>query len=64
MYLLPELNANLYAILCRLSPQFKNIVKETYVKFYEMPILDRIPQLKVEHLTKLVKVKGVVTTRT
>jgi hypothetical protein len=33
-HLIPELNASLYATLCRMSPQFKNIVKETYVKFY------------------------------
>ena len=63
MHLLPELNGDFYAILCRISPQYKNIVKESYVKFYELPILDRIPQLKVEHLTKLVRVRGVVTTR-
>jgi len=63
IYLIPELNAILYNTLCKISPQFKNIIKETYVKFYELPLLDKIPMLKVEHLTKLVKVKGAVTAR-
>ena len=63
-YLIPELNTSLYGTLCKISPQFKNIVKETYVKIYELPIIDKIPQLRVEHLSKLVRVKGVVTVRT
>lgn len=63
IYLLPMLSASLYGTLCKISPQYKHIVKETYVKIFELPILDKIPQLKVEHLTKLVRVKGVVTVR-
>jgi DNA replication licensing factor MCM2 len=62
-HLIPELNLTLYGTLCKISPQFKYIIKETYVKFYELPIVDKIPGLKVEHLTKLIKVTGVVTVR-
>lgn len=62
-YLLPELNAVLYTTLCKQSPHYKTIVKEAYVKFYEIPLLDKIPNLRTEHLNKLIKIRGVVTAR-
>jgi DNA replication licensing factor MCM2 len=62
-YLIPELNSILHTTLCKMSPQFKNIVKETYVKVFELPINDKIPELRSEHLNKLIKVRGVVTAR-
>lgn len=62
-YLLPELNAVLYTFLSRKSPAYKNIVQEVYVKFYQMPVYDRIRELRVDHIGKLINVKGVVTVR-
>lgn len=53
-HLLPELNAVLYAFLSKKSPPFRNMVQEVYVKFYGMPVHDRIRELRVEHIGKLV----------
>jgi len=46
-----------------MSPSFKNIVAEVYIKFFDLPLIDRIPDLKVENIGKLIKVKGVITVR-
>lgn len=53
-HLIPELNAILYTFLAKKSPPFRSIVQEVYVKFYGMPVHDRIRELRVEHIGKLV----------
>lgn len=53
-HLLPELNAVLYTYLSKKSPPFRTMVQEVYVKFYGMPVHDRIRELRVEHIGKLV----------
>jgi len=38
-------------------------VDEVYVKFFDLPIHDRIRELAITHIEKLVQVKGMVTVR-
>lgn len=61
--LLPELNAILYAHLCKRSKAYQNIVDQVQVKFFDLPIHDRIRELNISHIEKLVQVKGMVTVR-
>jgi DNA replicative helicase MCM subunit Mcm2 (Cdc46/Mcm family) len=53
-YLIPELNNVLYSFLSKKSPPYKNIVQEVYVKFFQMPVHDRIRELRVDHIGKLI----------
>jgi DNA replicative helicase MCM subunit Mcm2 (Cdc46/Mcm family) len=53
-HLLPELNAILYTFLSKKSPAYRSMVQEVYVKFFGMPVHDRIRELRVEHIGKLV----------
>jgi DNA replicative helicase MCM subunit Mcm2 (Cdc46/Mcm family) len=39
------------------------MVSEVFVKFLEMPIYDKIRELRYVHIGKLINVKGVVTVR-
>jgi len=41
-HLIPELNAILYTFVCKKHQNFKNIIKEVFVKFFELPISDKI----------------------
>ena len=52
---LPEYNAALYALACKLYPNYRNLVDECYFKVSGLPVSDRIRTLSYGHLDQLVR---------
>lgn len=61
--ILPYLNTIAYELACKYFPGFDNIHNEVYVKIADFPLEEKIKDLRVFHLSTLIKVKGVITRR-
>eukprot|EP00347_Sterkiella_histriomuscorum_P014795 403359496 len=59
----PILNQVGYELTLELFPEYYQIHKEMYVRIIELPVEDRIRDLRKVHLNALIKIKGVVTKR-
>lgn len=51
---IPEINSALFAIVCKMYPNYKEI-QECFVRIYRLPVADSIMELSYSHLGKLVK---------
>ncbi|CDW86911.1 mcm2 3 5 family protein [Stylonychia lemnae] len=61
--ILPILNTVAYEITLELYSEYFNIHNELYVRIIELPVEDKIRDLRRLHINQLIKVKGVVTKR-
>jgi len=62
--ILPILNEIAFEIVNSQFKLYSNIYEEIYVRIKDLPICDKLRELRNSHLNKLVKVRGVVTRRT
>ena len=62
--ILPIFNEVAYEITLELYPEYYNIHSEIYVRIIELPVEDKLRDLRKLHLNALIKVKGVVIKRT
>ena len=61
--IMPELCSIAYRIACRRYKFYREISPEVYVKIKNLPILDKLRDLRYSHLGKMIRVNGVVTAR-
>ena len=52
---LPQLNVAIYGLAKRYFPNYINIVEECFVKIRDLPIIDKIAELRYVHSMKLVR---------
>jgi DNA replicative helicase MCM subunit Mcm2 (Cdc46/Mcm family) len=52
---IPEINTILYVHACKRHPFFKSIIPECFVKFYGVPVTDKIRELSYQDLGKLIR---------
>merc|ERR1719189_2461939 len=51
-------------LLSHTFPDYHEIHKQVFVRIIELPLQDKLRELRQEHLNALIKVNGVVTRRT
>lgn len=61
--ILPILNEIAYDLTLELFPLYHNIHTEIYVRIIDLPVEDKLRDLRKMHLNCLIKVRGVVTKR-
>jgi DNA replication licensing factor MCM2 len=61
---LPILNDVAFSLTCEIFPQYSNIYNEIFVRIQNLPILDKLRDLRHYHLNTLIRVRGVLTKRT
>jgi len=62
--ILPILHIVAMDVTLELFPDYDKIVKDVYVRIRELPVEDKLRDLRQIHLNALIKIKGVVTKRT
>jgi len=62
--ILPILNIVAYDVALELFSEYHLIHKDIYVRIRELPVEDKLRDLRQIHLNALIKIKGVVTKRT
>ena len=60
---LPILNQVAFELVTEVFPQYEQIFKEVFVRIRDLPLEDKLRDLRHVHLRQLIKVKGVVTKR-
>lgn len=61
--ILPHLNEAARLEVNKRFVSYHNIHKEIYVRIINLPVIDKIRDLRLKHLDKIVNVVGVVTRR-
>lgn len=61
--ILPILNQVAFELVNEIFPQYETLFKEVFVRIKDLPIEDKLRDLRHIHLQQLIKVKGVVTKR-
>lgn len=54
----------LFEVVCTYFPEYDNIHDEVHVRISDLPLADRLRDLRQYHIDQLIKVSGVVTRRT
>jgi DNA replication licensing factor MCM2 len=62
--ILPILNQVAYDLVNEVYPVYYKIHNEVYVRIRELPVEDKLRDLRQIHLNALIKIRGVVTKRT
>ena len=62
--MLPVLNEVAAEIVVEIYPEYLSIHPEIYVRVKDLPVFDKLRDLRQVHLNALIKFKGVVTKRT
>ena len=62
--ILPILNIVAYDITLELFPEYNKIHKEIFVRVGNLPVEDKLRDLRQINLNALIKIRGVVTKRT
>lgn len=62
--IIPLLNEVAFNVVTELYPSYEEIHSDVYVKIRDLPVEDRLRDLRQVHLRGLVKIKGVITKRT
>ena len=63
-HMLPILNTVASDIVQEIYPDYTDLHQEIYVRMSELPVEDRLRELRQVHLNALIKFRGVVTKRT
>jgi len=61
---LPTLSHVAMDLISEVYPDYSNLYKEVFVRVKELPVEDKLRDLRQVHLNALIKIKGVVTKRT
>ena len=63
-HMLPILNTVATDIVCEIYPDYSEYYQEIFVRITELPVEDKLRELRQVHLNALIKFRGVVTKRT
>lgn len=64
LIILPILNIVAYEITLELFPEYNKIHREIFVRIGNLPVEDKLRDLRQINLNALIKIRGVVTKRT
>ena len=64
MHMIPILNTVACEIVQEIFPDYTDQFQEIYVRINELPVEDKVRELRQVHLNALIKFRGVVTKRT
>ena len=62
--MIPILNSVACEIVQEIFPDYTDLYQEIYVRINELPVEDKVRELRQVHLNALIKFRGVVTKRT
>ena len=62
--ILPILNEVAFELVGEVFPEYHKIHNEVYVRVKDLPVEDKLRDLRQIHLNALIKIRGVVTKRT
>ena len=60
---LPLLNEVAFTLSCEIFPQYSNICSEIYIRIMNLPLLEKLRDLRHYHINTLIKLRGVITKR-
>jgi DNA replication licensing factor MCM2 len=61
---LPVLNEVAFELVGEVYPDYYKIHNEVYIRVKDLPVEDKLRDLRQIHLNALIKIRGVVTKRT
>ncbi|CAI2383768.1 unnamed protein product [Moneuplotes crassus] len=62
--IIPIFNEVAFELVNEVFPSYENIYKEIFIRIKDLPIEDKLRDLRQMHLNALIKIKGVITKRT
>lgn len=62
--MLPILDQMTMEVILEVYPDYNQIFQEVFVRIRDLPVEDKLRDLRQQHLNALIKIKGVVTKRT